>query len=149
MVWDKTGTLTRGVFEVDSIASYNGFTDDQVLGYAAAAELHSDHPIARSIVTAMKTKGLIINEGEVSDHVAMSGMGVRATYDGKDIAVGNDLLLHQANIEHEMCVFESTVVHVVVDGKYAGHLLIGDQPKPDAGKQSIVSEKAASKHRSC
>lgn len=134
VVWDKTGTLTRGVFEVDSIASYNGFTSDQVLEYAAAAELHSDHPIARSIVKAMKTRSLILKEDRVSNHISLSGMGVRATYDGKDIAVGNDLLMHQANIEHEMCVFESTVVHVVVDGKYAGHLLIGDQPKPDAGQ---------------
>jgi Zn2+/Cd2+-exporting ATPase len=136
VVFDKTGTLTRGVFKVNRIVPSNGHTSDQVLEYAAAVELHSDHPIGQSIVKAMKTKGLSINEALVKDHVAFSGMGARATYDGKVIAVGNDALLHNAGIDHGQCAFESTVAHVVVDDQYAGYLLIGDQLKPDA-KQAV------------
>ena len=132
VVFDKTGTLTRGVFELNRVVTFNGYTSDQVLRYAASAELHSDHPIAKSIMTAMKAKGLTLDEEAVSDHVVFPGMGVRAIYAGSEISVGNDALLHKDHIVHERCDFESTVAHVVVDGKYAGYLLIGDQIKPDA-----------------
>jgi Zn2+/Cd2+-exporting ATPase len=134
VVFDKTGTLTRGIFEVDRIVPGKGYTSDQVLQYAAAAELHSKHPIGRSIIKAMEKRGLSINEVQVSDHAAISGMGVQATYDGKEIAVGNDAFLHKTDIGHGQCVFDSTVVHVVVNNQYAGYLLIGDQLKPDARK---------------
>jgi Cd2+/Zn2+-exporting ATPase len=136
VVFDKTGTLTRGVFEINRIVPENGYTSDQILKYAAAAELHSTHPIGGSIVKALRTKGLAINEALVSDHVAVSGMGVRATYDGHDITVGNDALLHKLRIDHDQCAFEDTVAHVVVDDRYAGYLSIGDQLKPDA-KQAL------------
>jgi len=133
VVFDKTGTLTRGVFTVDQVVTDNGFSADQVLQMAAAAELHSDHPIGKSIIAAMKDKGLTVDESLVSDHVAISGMGVKASYDGKIIEVGNDAFLHKRRIVHEQCVFAGTVVHVVVDDRYAGYILIGDQLKPDAG----------------
>ena len=132
VVFDKTGTLTRGVFTVDRVVTDNGFSSDQVLQMAAAAELHSDHPIGKSIVEAMNSKGLTIDESLVSDHVAIPGKGVKAVFDGKNIAVGNDALLHERYIDHGQCDFDSTVAHVVVDNQYAGYILIGDQLKPDA-----------------
>jgi Zn2+/Cd2+-exporting ATPase len=132
VVFDKTGTLTRGVFELDRVVTLNGFSADQVLQYAAAAELHAEHPIAGAIVGAARARGLDLPEGQVGDHEALSGMGVRATYAGRRVTVGNDALLHREAIAHGRCVFESTVAHVVIDGEYAGYLLIGDQLKPDA-----------------
>lgn len=132
VVFDKTGTLTRGVFTVDRVVTDNGFSSDQVLQMAAAAELHSDHPIGKSIVEAMNSKGLTVDESLVSDHVAIPGKGVRAVFDGKIIAVGNDALLHERYIDHGQCDFDGTVAHVVVDDQYAGYILIGDQLKPDA-----------------
>lgn len=92
VVFDKTGTLTRGVFTVDRVVTDNGFSSDQLLQMAAGVELHSDHPIAKSIVEAMKSKGLSIDESLVSDHFAIPGKGVSAVYDGKTIVVGNDSL---------------------------------------------------------
>lgn len=132
VVFDKTGTLTRGVFTVDRVVTDNGFSSDQLLLMAAGVELHSDHPIAKSIVEAMKSKGLSIDEALVSGHVAIPGMGVSAVYDGKTILVGNDSLLHERDIDHGECTFDSTVAHVVVDDQYGGYILIGDQLKPDA-----------------
>lgn len=132
VVFDKTGTLTRGVFMLDRVVPGTGFSADHLLQLAAAAELYSDHPIGKSIVEAMKVKGLAINEALVSDHVAIPGLGVRAVYEGMSIAVGNDALLHERGIDHHQCVFENTVVHVVVDDQYAGYIVIGDQLKPDA-----------------
>ena len=132
VVFDKTGTLTRGVFELDRVVTFNGYTDDQVLLHAAAAELHSDHPIAASIVDTMRAKGLELKEDKVRDHESLSGLGVRATYAGRTITVGNDALLHREEIAHNQCEFESTVAHVIIDDDYAGYLLIGDQLKPDA-----------------
>jgi Cd2+/Zn2+-exporting ATPase len=131
VVFDKTGTLTQGVFELKEIVTDSVYTSDQILQYAASAELHSDHPIAKSILAALKIKGLTIDEEMVGDHVVFPGMGVRATYNGKEISVGNDALLHKDHIVHAKCQFKDTVAHVVVDGKYAGYLLIGDQLKPD------------------
>jgi Cd2+/Zn2+-exporting ATPase len=132
VVFDKTGTLTRGVFELNQVVPVNGFTADQVLLHAAAAELYSDHPLAVSIVGAMRAKGLALKEDRIRDHESLSGLGVRATYAGRTVTVGNDALLHREGIAHGQCEFESTVAHVVIDGDYAGYLLIGDQLKPDA-----------------
>lgn len=117
---------------MDRVVPGNGFSSDQVLQMAAAVELHSDHPIGKSIVEAMKSKGLAIDESSVTNHVAISGKGVKAVFDGKSIAVDNDALLHEEQIDHGQCDFESTVSHVVVDDQYAGYILIGDQLKQDA-----------------
>lgn len=132
VVFDKTGTLTQGVFKVIRIVPDNGFSSDQVLRLAAAAELHSEHPIGRSIVEAMKTSGLSLDETLVKEHAAIHGRGVVAMYDGKNIMVGNDALLHDRQIEHGVCAFDGTVAHVVVDNQYAGYMVIGDEMKPDA-----------------
>ena len=132
VVFDKTGTLTQGVFTVDRIAPENGFSSDQVLQYAAAAELHSTHPIGKSILEALEARGLAVDESLVTDHAAIAGRGVQAVYNGIVVAVGNDGLLHDRQIDHGRCTFESTVAHVVVDDRYAGHILIGDRIKPDA-----------------
>lgn len=134
IVFDKTGTLTRGVFTVDRVVPCNGFSEEDVLQYAAAAELYSTHPIGKSIVDAMNARGLRVDESQVSEHSAMAGKGVGATYMEKQILVGNDALLHEKEIDHDRCLFEGTVAHVIVDGRYAGHVLIGDQLKPDAVK---------------
>ncbi|MBA3016159.1 MAG: cadmium-translocating P-type ATPase [Proteobacteria bacterium] len=136
VVFDKTGTLTRGVFMLDRVVTVNGFSADYLLQLTAAAELHSTHPIGKSIVAAMNAKGLAINEALVSDHVAIPGIGVSTVYEGKSITVGSDALLHKMGIDHEQCIVESTVAHVVVDNQYAGYIVIGDQLKADA-KQAI------------
>lgn len=104
VVFDKIGTLTRGVFELDRVVTFNGYTDDLVLLHAAAAELHSDHPIAASIVDAMRAKGLELMENEVRDHESLSGLGIRATYAGRTVTVGNDALLHREEIAHNQFI---------------------------------------------
>ncbi|MBE0501325.1 MAG: cadmium-translocating P-type ATPase [Desulfuromonadales bacterium] len=134
VVFDKTGTLTRGVFTVDQVVPDNGYTADDLLRYAAAAELHSTHPIGKSILQDLYARGLEFDEAQVREHHAIPGRGVSATYQGKKILVGNDPLLHENGIDHTLCVFDGTVAHVIVDDQYAGYVLIGDQLKPDAVK---------------
>jgi Cd2+/Zn2+-exporting ATPase len=134
VVFDKTGTLTQGVFEVEKVVSVNGYHEDQVLAFAAAVEVHSTHPIARSILHHYKERGGDIDPAEVLNHSALAGSGVRALWQGHDILVGNDALLHRERIAHENCSIDGTVAHVVVDGVYAGYLMIGDRIKPEASK---------------
>jgi Zn2+/Cd2+-exporting ATPase len=134
VVFDKTGTLTRGVFAVDKIVATNGYSEEQVLAFAAAAELHSTHPIATSIVRAFSEQGGQIDPATVVDHTALAGSGVSAEWNGRHILVGNDALLHHKQIAHTACIREGTVAHVVVDHLYTGYLLIGDQIKHDALK---------------
>ncbi|MBU4566615.1 MAG: cadmium-translocating P-type ATPase [Desulfarculus sp.] len=141
VIFDKTGTLTRGVFTVDQVVAENDFSADQVLLYASAAERFSTHPIGRSIVEAAKIKNLSVDESLLGEHNILPGRGVRAIYDGKEIIVGNDALLHERQIDHGLCDFESTIAHVVIDGLYAGYVLIGDQIKPDA-KQAVEKLRA-------
>ena len=132
VVFDKTGTLTRGVFEVREVVGVNGFTSDQLLEFAAAAELQSNHPIATSIVSAYERQGHALNPAMVSHHVEMPGQGVRARYAEHVVMVGNDSLLHNESIDHPTCEFDVTVAHIVVDDDYAGYITIGDEVKPDA-----------------
>lgn len=146
IVFDKTGTLTLGVFELDNIVPLNGFDPDQLLFYAAAAELHSSHPIARSIVTAAASRGFSVDVEKIGDHKAISGMGVRAIVDGREVVVGNDALLHQRRVSHDRCEFDRTVAHIVVDGSYAGYLLVGDRIKPDAWETVSRLRKSGVKH---
>ncbi len=127
VVFDKTGTLTRGVFVVDQVVAVNGYSREQLLAFAAAAELHSSHPIAISIVRAYEEKGGSIDPGQVTGHTVIAGSGVRAQWNGHRIMVGNDALLHHEKIEHALCALEGTVAHVVVDDTYAGYIIIGDQ----------------------
>jgi len=132
VVFDKTGTLTRGVFKVKEVFNLNGFSKDQLLEFAAAAELHSNHPIAISINNAFNKDGRELKASMVSDHTEISGKGVKARYGDHAIMVGNDSLLHLESIDHPKCEFGDTVAHVVVDGSYAGYISIGDEIKPDA-----------------
>ena len=134
VVFDKTGTLTRGVFKVIEIVSHNGYSKDQVLTYAAAAETQSNHPIALSILDAFSRTGLELERMKISQHINLAGQGVKARYNDHDIFVGNDHLLHKKSIDHDQCDFDSTVVHVAVDNQYAGYITIGDEVRADAGR---------------
>lgn len=132
LVFDKTGTLTRGVFSVDQLVPEAGFSADELLRYTAAAELHSTHPIGTSILAALYARGLALDESQVSGHRVIPGRGVSATYQGKQILVGNDPFLHEKGVDHSLCVIDGTVAHVIVADQYAGYVVIGDQLKPDA-----------------
>ncbi|ADC64403.1 cadmium-translocating P-type ATPase [Ferroglobus placidus DSM 10642] len=126
--FDKTGTLTKGSFKVVGIVTKNGFKEEEVLKLAAIAEKNSNHPIAKSIVEAY---GEV--RAEVKSHKEIPGRGVVAELDGTKIAVGNDAMMHELNVEHE-CFRDETVVHVAVNGKYAGYIIVSDEPKEDAKK---------------
>jgi len=127
VVFDKTGTLTEGVFSVVKVATRNGFTNDELLGWAAAAESHSSHPIARSIRDAARNEA-----GEAHDILEVKGHGVIAKVGSHSIAVGNDRLMHRENIVHEDCEVEGTVAYIAVDGTYAGYIVISDRVKKTA-----------------
>ncbi|KPJ82094.1 MAG: metal-transporting ATPase [Spirochaetes bacterium DG_61] len=129
VIFDKTGTLTRGVFKVTDIVPSNGFTRDELIKWAAEAEAHSEHPIARSITESYSAP---IDLSLTSDFKELSGTGVRATVRNKLVWVGNDRLLHDLNVPHDICHIEGTVVHVVVDGRYAGYIVISDEIKEDS-----------------
>ncbi len=129
IVWDKTGTLTKGIFKVAQIISKNDFSKDEVLKMAAIAESQSNHPIALSILEAF---GGEIEENEVEAYEEIPGYGVKAEVKGHHVLVGNDKLLHRENIEHDVCYAEGTMVHVVIDNKDAGYIIISDEIKDDA-----------------
>ena len=146
VVFDKTGTLTRGVFKVKEVVNLNGFSKDQLLEFAAAAELHSNHPIATSIISAFNKDGREMKVAMVSDHTEISGQGVTARYGDHSIMVGNDSLLHLQSIDHPKCEFDDTVAHIAVDGNYAGCITIGDEIRPDADKALKALKKQGVKH---
>jgi Cd2+/Zn2+-exporting ATPase len=129
VVFDKTGTLTKGEFKVAEIISANGFKEEEILKYAAYAEANSNHPIAKSILDTYDTK---IQQDEISEVNEISGKGIQARVNDNEILVGNDKLLHQQNIEHDKCDVEGTVVHVAVNRKYAGYIVISDSLKEEA-----------------
>jgi Cd2+/Zn2+-exporting ATPase len=132
VVVDKTGTLTRGVFKVTKIEPRNGFNDLDLLHFASQAEIGSDHPIAQSIREAVGES----KEIKIDTFREIAGQGVLAMVGGRDIIVGSDGLLHSSKIAHDsdLCDIYGTVVHVVVDGEYAGCIVIEDELKPDAGQ---------------
>ncbi len=129
VVFDKTGTLTRGVFKVTEIVPDNGFSKEELITFAAKAEIHSNHPIAESIRSAY---GKEIQGNEVSSIEEMSGLGIRSFINGTEILLGNDNLLHREKIEHNICDVKSTVVHIAVNKKYAGYIIISDVIKPES-----------------
>ncbi len=131
VAFDKTGTLTKGVFRVTQVVTKNGFSKEEVLKFAALAEVHSNHPIAKAIKEAY---GKDTDESKIREYEEIAGHGVKAKINGKEIIVGNDRLLHKFNVEHETCNVKGTVAHVVVDGKYAGYIKISDEVKEDASK---------------
>jgi Cd2+/Zn2+-exporting ATPase len=132
VIFDKTGTLTRGVFEVRQIVSCNGFSAEALLQMAAAAECYSTHPIAAAIRDGLRHRGLSVDPALLGAHDAVPGCGVRARYDGHALLVGNDTLMQREGVVLDASVASGTVVHVAVDGRYAGYILVGDDLRADA-----------------
>lgn len=129
VVFDKTGTLTKGEFKVSEIVLANGFTEKEILEYAACAEYQSTHPVAKSILDAY---GKEIDLARIKEVEEVSGYGVKALVDEKQVLAGNDKFLHKENIAHPVCKVDGTVVHVAIDTIYAGYLIISDTLKTDA-----------------
>ena len=136
VVFDKTGTLTKGVFEVVGV-HHNTMEEKKILEYAALAESFSSHPISRSLKTAY---GKEIDQKRVTDVEEISGNGVMAKVDGISVAVGNTKLMKRIGVEAVECHQVGTVIHVAIDGAYAGHILISDVLKPTS-KEAIVNLK--------
>jgi len=130
VVFDKTGTLTRGVFEVAGV-HHNQMEEEKLLEYAALAESFSAHPISRSLRAAY---GSPLDESRVTDVEELSGNGVTAKVDGVSVAVGNEKLMRRLGVEAIPCHQVGTIVHVAVDGAYAGHILISDVVKPTSAQ---------------
>ena len=138
VVFDKTGTMTQGVFEVSGI-HHNEMPDEKLLEYAALAECSSSHPISKSL---QKAYGKPIDRNRVTDIEEISGNGVIAKVDGVSVAAGNTKLMDRLGIAYQDCHHVGTVVHMAIDGKYAGHILISDIIKPHA-KEAIAELKKA------
>lgn len=138
VVFDKTGTMTQGVFEVSDI-HHNEMPDEKLLEYAALAECSSSHPISKSL---QKAYGKPIDRNRVTDIEEISGNGVIAKVDGISVAAGNTKLMNRLGIAYQDCHHVGTVVHMAIDGKYAGHILISDIIKPHA-KEAIAELKKA------
>ncbi len=136
VVFDKTGTMTKGVFEVAGI-HHAAMPEDKLIEYAALSECHSSHPISKSLQNAF---GGHIDMNRVSDVEEIGGHGVAATVDGVQVLAGNGKLMEKYGIEYKECEGVGTVVHVAVDGKFAGHILISDIIKPTS-KQAIADLK--------
>ena len=130
VVFDKTGTMTKGVFEVTGI-HHSPVEDAEILEYAAHAESYSTHPISQSLIRAY---GKAVDPSRVSDVREISGHGVAAKVDGKEVAVGNNKLMRELGIEYKDCSHSGTIVHVAIDGEYHGHIVISDVVKSDAAE---------------
>ncbi len=138
VVFDKTGTLTQGVFEVSGI-HHSEISDEQLVEYAALAESASSHPISKSL---QKAYGKAIDRSRVSDIQEISGKGVTATVDGHSVAAGNDKLMTALGVDYVSCHSVGTIIHLAIDGKYAGHIVISDIEKPHS-KEAIRKLKAS------
>ena len=142
VVFDKTGTLTQGVFEVNGI-HHSQLENEQLVEYAALAESASSHPISKSLQRAY---GREIDRSRVSDIQELSGNGVTAVVDGHAVAAGNDKLMDRLGIPYIPCRSVGTIIHMAIDGKYAGHIVISDVVKPNA-RAAIQALKAAGVRR--
>ena len=138
VVFDKTGTMTKGVFEVNGI-HHSTIENEKLLEYAALAESASSHPISKSLRRAY---GKEINRSRVSDIQEISGNGVTAKVDGMEVAAGNDKLMKHLNIPYQDCHQTGTIIHMAISGKYAGHIVISDIIKPHS-KAAIAELKKA------
>lgn len=138
VVFDKTGTLTQGVFEVNGI-HHNEMENEKLIEYAALAESASSHPISKSLQRAYRKE---IDRSRVSDIREISGKGVIAKVDGREIAIGNDKLMKHLGISFIGCHSVGTILHMAVDKKYAGHIVISDIVKPQA-KDAVLELKKA------
>lgn len=138
VVFDKTGTLTQGVFEVDDV-HHNEMKKAKLIEYAALAECASSHPISKSLQRAY---GKEPDRSRVSDIQEISGNGVIAKVDDVEVAAGNDKLMRMLNIDYKDCHSTGTIIHMALDGKYAGHIVISDIVKPHAGEAISSLRKA-------
>lgn len=138
VVFDKTGTLTQGVFEVSGI-HHNEMEQEKLLEYAALTECSSSHPISKSLQRAY---GKEINRSRVTDIEEISGHGLIAKVDGIEVAVGNPKLMKRLNIPYVDCHSVGTIIHVAIDGAYAGHIVISDIEKPNSKKAIAELKKA-------
>ena len=138
VVFDKTGTLTRGVFEVTAV-HHSPMDEAQLLEYAALAECASSHPISKSL---QKAYGKEIDRSRVTDIEELSGHGITATVDGHAVAAGNSKLMNKLGVEYYDCHSTGTIIHMAVDGQYAGHIVISDVVKPHS-KEAIEQLKRA------
>ena len=139
VVFDKTGTLTQGSFTVTALHPAKGVTEDALLEAAALAESWSSHPIS---VSLRKAWGKDLDPSRVTDVEEIAGHGVTAKVDGKAVSAGNSRLMEKEGVQWEPCDLPGTIVHVTVEGRYAGHILISDLPKPEA-KTLVEGLKAA------
>ena len=138
VVFDKTGTLTRGVFEVTAV-HHSDMDEQKLLEYAALAECASSHPISKSLQRAY---GKAIDRSRVTDIQELSGHGVTAVVDGHPVAAGNSKLMEQLGIPYHDCHSVGTIIHMAVDGQYAGHIVISDVVKPHAREAIEALHKA-------
>ena len=138
VVFDKTGTLTQGVFEVTGV-HHSPMEDRKLLEYAALAECASSHPISRSL---QKACGVELDRSRVTDIEERGGRGVVATVDGHSVAAGNGKLMDELGVKWQECRSVGTIVHMAVDGAYAGHIVISDVVKPDA-REAIAALRRA------
>jgi Zn2+/Cd2+-exporting ATPase len=143
VVFDKTGTLTNGTFDVVAVHSQGSFSEDELLAVAAHAESFSDHPIANSVKAAF---GKAIDQTRISNAKEQSGHGVTASVDGREVAVGNDKLMAELGVSAHTCETAGTILHICVNGEYAGHIVIADVVKPDA-KAAIEALRATGAKR--
>ena len=142
VVFDKTGTMTQGVFEVIGV-HHSKLEEQKLLEYAAHAECHSTHPISKSLCKAYQGK---IDQSRVTDVEEIGGNGIIAVVDGKKIAVGNSKLMRKIGVACQECHKVGTVVHVAIDGEYSGHILIADVLKPNAKKVIEALHRAGIAH---
>lgn len=142
IVFDKTGTLTQGVFEVNGI-HHNEISDEKLVEYAALAESASSHPISKSLQRAY---GKEIDRSRVSDVQEISGQGIIAKVDGVTVVIGNDKLMDRLNIKYISCHSVGTIIHMAIDGQYAGHIVIADIVKANS-KEAISKLKSAGIHK--
>lgn len=142
VVFDKTGTMTQGVFEVIGV-HHSKLEEQKLLEYAAHAECHSTHPISKSLCKAYQGK---IDQSRVTDVEEIGGNGIITVVDGKKIAVGNSKLMRKIGVACQECHKVGTVVHVAIDGEYSGHILIADVLKPNAKKAIEALHRAGIAH---
>lgn len=131
VVFDKTGTLTKGVFKVTETNPQNGYTDKELIEYAAYAESYSNHPIALSIISAYNME---IDKNRIENYQEVAGHGIKVNVNGKEVLAGNTRLMSSENIKYNDVDILGTVVHVSIDKKYAGSIVISDEVKEDSAK---------------
>lgn len=132
VIFDKTGTLTSGSFTIRKVIATNKYSEPEILRFAALAESHSNHPIAKSIITAFSDRYGIPDQSLITVHQEISGYGVKAMIDGHTILAGNDALMKRENITHSYCQHNETVIYIAIDSVLSGYIIIGDQIKDDS-----------------